>query len=845
MKFDFTPDPKVLIALTHTPMQPLDALCELIDNAIDSFYGARLQGLVCDNPMVIVTLPSRKQLSEDAGLIRIQDNGPGMSPDNAEKAIKAGFSGNNPYDTLGLFGMGFNISTGKLGNVTTFMTSREDMDSYVRTVINLERINTSKDYSLDAEEVAKADNDQYFWPGSHGTIIEITDWWPQGNANRGFVQKLVQYGMPKIREEIGRRYASILRKGEISIFINGEKCDAYEHCVWDDSRYVVRRNGNVPAVIRFDQAVGSTKRCGECTAVLGTDDTRCPCCGSTRIRTVEERVRGWIGIQRFDSETDFGIDLIRNGRAIRVGEKSAFFEYVDEFRHVTKDYPIDSQYGRIVGEISLDFVPVDFLKQDFQRSSAEWQRAMTFIRGNSSLQPSQPGASENNSPLYRLYQAYRRVRSFGRGDMYMGYWDADSRSAKRISRDTEKEYYKKFKQRLPGFYDDSEWWKLVESADQPPAEELPECPVCGAQNLRDAEVCAACGAVLKPKKCVNSECGKEIPLSAATCPFCGASQTPTVLEPWTCRVCGTKNISSDDTCRKCGSPRGANHPLSREELLAHSDKVDTLSCAGMRIRLADGTMSNSLQVDVYSVQKPMLPPGRKETVPLIISKEIGRITMFVDLSHPFFTKCTLSREQLVAGEIAMYLYDEKRNLSSYPEHNLSNLTWSVLQANWKDAVELGTDAVTRDAVDFLDDLRNHLRDQLGRTVSLYFSELTDDEKSQLTASLIQRGVDLSSIGALKESGDFLLYAPYSFLLTVYHETPDSFFGGGIWNVSLASGGEELLGSVNVAHARAKIIRQYENSLQDVIAFAENQYSDVTTLKRVRLSIEFLRKEMAE
>lgn len=33
MKFDFTPDPKVLIALTHTPMQPLDALCELIDNA--------------------------------------------------------------------------------------------------------------------------------------------------------------------------------------------------------------------------------------------------------------------------------------------------------------------------------------------------------------------------------------------------------------------------------------------------------------------------------------------------------------------------------------------------------------------------------------------------------------------------------------------------------------------------------------------------------------------------------------------------------------------------------------------------------------------------------------------
>ena len=103
----------------------------------------------------------------------------------------------------------------------------------------------------------------------------------------------------------------------------------------------------------------------------------------------------------------------------------------------------------------------------------------------------------------------------------------------------------------------------------------------------------------------------------------------------------------------------------------------------------------------------------------------------------------------------------------------------------------------------------------------------------------------ASIGSLKENGEFLLYAPYSFLLTLYHETPDSFFGGGIWSVSLASGGEELLGSDNVARAREKIIRQYENSLQDVITFAENQYSDATTLQRVKLSIEFLRKEMVE
>ena len=61
MKFDFTPDPKVLIALTHTPMQPLDALCELIDNAIDSFYGAKIQGLNVP-PVLLKNLPCQKMV---------------------------------------------------------------------------------------------------------------------------------------------------------------------------------------------------------------------------------------------------------------------------------------------------------------------------------------------------------------------------------------------------------------------------------------------------------------------------------------------------------------------------------------------------------------------------------------------------------------------------------------------------------------------------------------------------------------------------------------------------------------------------------------------------------------
>jgi hypothetical protein len=191
-------------------------------------------------------------------------------------------------------------------------------------------------------------------------------------------------------------------------------------------------------------------------------------------------VSGWLGIQRFDHETEFGVDLIRNGRAIRVWEKAAFFEYTDELKQTTKDYPIDGVFGRIVGEICINHVPVDFLKQDFQRSSAEWQRAMQYLRGDSSLQPKKDGASQNQSPMFRLYQGYRRVRDIGRKDMYMGFWTADG--PRRISRDVEKELYARFRNREPGYFDDTEWWKLVEQADQPPLEEFVQCPACLADN---------------------------------------------------------------------------------------------------------------------------------------------------------------------------------------------------------------------------------------------------------------------------------------------------------------------------------------------------------------------------
>ena len=349
---------------------------------------------------------------------------------------------------------------------------------------------------------------------------------------------------------------------------------------------------------------------------------------------------------------------------------------------------------------------------------------------------------------------------------------------------------------------------------------------------------------MKGKQCANSSCGQKIPISATICPYCGQTQIPVVVEPWLCKVCGKKNIATDNACIACGKPRGTKHPLSKEQLIETSDKVDSLSSDSLTITLADGTKSNPLKVDVYATQKPIVAPMGNASKPLVIHKDIGKMSMFVDLTHPIFTKSGLSKEQLIASEIAMYLYQEKMNLSSNPEHNLSNLTWEVLQANWKDTIDITPEGILKEAQDFLNDVRARVKDAFtSDDASMYFDDLTDEQKRQLTDSLIRNGIDLSTIGNLKATGEYILYAPYSFILTLFNEDPDAFFGGKVWTVSLASGGEELLGAEIVAQVRRKIITQYEDYLHDVVNFVENKYTDMLTLQRVRLSIEFLQKGM--
>ena len=114
---DITPHPRILRMLGEIAFEPRKCIGELIDNSIDGFLSQR-PAPRDDAPEITIQVPHRQELETGHGRIVVEDNGPGMTLQRMVDAARAGYSHNSPVDNLGLFGLGFNIATARLGRTT-------------------------------------------------------------------------------------------------------------------------------------------------------------------------------------------------------------------------------------------------------------------------------------------------------------------------------------------------------------------------------------------------------------------------------------------------------------------------------------------------------------------------------------------------------------------------------------------------------------------------------------------------------------------------------------------------------------------------------------------------------
>lgn len=447
---DITPTPRILRTLGEIPFQTWQCIAELIDNAIDA-YLSDMDGEESDRRITVNW--SNDTVGATDRTIEIVDAAGGMSIDQLQDAVRAGYTSNDPFNNLGLFGVGFNISTARLGEETTIISTRRGDADWVGVKIDFQQLIDSKRF--DAPIIRKTKND----PNECGTKITI------GRIKSGILTEL-STKEAEIRRRLELVYAPLLSERDITITVKNKQLRPQMHCAWSEFRYVRYNDQNVPARINIDRVLGSALFDVKRNRYLTPDEAEEYYAAlqeghafPAHIVEREKRLTGWLGIQRYADPNDFGIDFIRKGRKILISDKS-LFQYENPFTlQKNLQYPLElgtSVGGRIVGELNVDYLIPTYQKNDFDRSDISSVHTVEAICGTGPFLPKSRkdlGFTESNtSPLCLLVNAYRRVDK-GTKCLF-------------APNDLAKQYAAEFRKGSMDYIEDTKWWKAAQEEDQ-------------------------------------------------------------------------------------------------------------------------------------------------------------------------------------------------------------------------------------------------------------------------------------------------------------------------------------------------------------------------------------------
>ena len=320
-EFDLQPDPRILPMLGEITLPQWRCLAEFIDNSVDAFLSAKRSGHPVPEPEIHITVPTADSAR---GRVAVRDNGPGMDVATLEKAVRAGWTSDDPINNLGMFGMGFNIATARLGSVTQVWTTRRGDTEWCGLEIDFDKLVQQHELRTPRLTHPKANALEQ---GTELTIERLKPeqrQWLGKTANRS-----------RLVREFESMYAAMLRPNGVPIsfrlLLNGTALRGRSHCIWGGEGNPVRevltaRFGTVSAYQSLNVELPTRSFCVKCWQWLPSDATTCPACDSAdNVVARQRRVYGWVGLQRYVSNVDYGIDFIRNGRKMSLPTRISSF----------------------------------------------------------------------------------------------------------------------------------------------------------------------------------------------------------------------------------------------------------------------------------------------------------------------------------------------------------------------------------------------------------------------------------------------------------------------------------------------------------------------------------------
>ena len=776
--FDLTPHPRILPMLGEIALRQWSCLAELIDNAVDSFIVTAYEGTPVQKPLVSINIPT--QNSADSRL-SVRDNGPGMDPPTLERAARAGWTSHDPINNLGLFGMGFNIATARLGFETTIWTTRAGAHEWVGLKIHFGQLMKQQEFLTPHLSRPKPN------PDLSGTEViveslkrEQIEWFSKG------------YNRSNVARQLGRIYSSMIGPARTPVGfrleINGNRVRPRTHCIWGGPGNPQRsaetsRHGTVDAFQPFDVHLPSRPFCTQCWNWLGVDQKVCPSCGDSGVVVERERrVHGWLGIQRYLDRNEYGIDILRNGRKIEVRNKDIFSWFDENADEEESEYPIDDprDRGRIVGEVHLDHCRVPYTKNQFVREDTAWVEMVEIVRGRTPLRPNiakSIGAGENVSPLYRLFQAFRRSNPYNRR---AGGWDRilvvpDNERAKTMAR--------RFFAGESGYQSDVKWWELVEEAE---AEVLKGGSSAGGDS----------------DDVLGGDDEKQ----------------------------GSDTLNGDGPG---GSDVGGSTVDGNGENAPRRVRL-----VGLSQQYTDELTKQHYEVSAFSVQAndPILANSK---CPWIMRKTTAGIWEFyVDTADAAFRSMTLTPLDALLVELSWIIMDFQRGQQG------SDMTFGAiltgLRTRYARAFMLDPQDMVSEARTQLVDIARSIVGRISQDdIRAFFDDLSPSRQENIRVNMATRGVT-NPHGAI-DDGRYLQYAVPSVISDFILSNPPMFFDGNYWDDAYSV--LDFGSSMATDEAQARILGHYRGLLVDSVWLAQQTPSDLEAMSRERLMRAFLATEL--
>jgi hypothetical protein len=781
---NLTPNPRILQMLGQIEFENWQCIAELVDNSIDALLKDFKNGRT-EKGEIQVNIPTFPQYSEGSP-ITVWDNGPGMNIEQLENALKAGYSSNDPTSNLGLFGMGFNISTARIGDKTSVFTSQKGEPNEIGIEIDFQEMILNN--SFDRPVLSQVKHNSYI----SGTTIKIY-------KLKERVSHLGQQGISSLKKQLAKVYSKLLRDYNIEIRVNGEKLQPNRKCIWNPERYVIRNQEQVPAYMEVNEDLGNMYFCSCCwnwldVPVIDTIIPVCKICETPEFVDLRERhITGWLGIQRYFDKEEYGIDFYRNGRLIVSNDKSLFYWKNPETGEPEVEYPVDATFlgGRIVGELETNFVKVTYTKDSIEKMDKHWDALTKKIRGEAPIRPNialELGYEKNTTYVARLFSGYRKANKPGREDLLPGKFNSN-RNKWEADNVQPKAWAELFSKDEPEYQDDKKWWELVEQVEE---------------NRRSSNTRS------------TGSTGAEGNLSEDD------FLDPNFSEDHTA---GVNNETDMDE-----SNLGNQNPLhSHEGGAVTSILVEAL----VETYIKDEFLTGVYKVDELGEEGIVLDAFINNTLPnekpLVIEKlSHSNYKAFYNPDSTVFKSFGNSVKEYLLMELANSLYLRKNDPE---EWSISKIFFLLKSAYCKEeSFELIT--VKNNA----NSLLNKIKTKLSEADIIISPEIIMDKEDYQTlqrAVLSKLGEGDSKVKELIRTTKFISYMPNSYLFKFFKNYSELFFDGVIWRKPFSEISDEDI--------RQEIIEEYYSYLSDVVWIVKYEEEEIlNNFHRFKRNIESLR-----